>query len=37
MTVGSLNTIGVAIILEAIASGNIQAGVMFRALMDPVT
>ena len=35
MTIGSLNTIGVAIMLVAIVSGNIQARVFFRALMDP--
>ena len=37
MTIGSLNTIGVAIMQEAIVSGNIQAGAMSQALMDPVT
>ena len=35
MTIGSPNTIGVAIMLVAIVSGNIQAGAMFRALMAP--
>ena len=35
MTIGSHNTIGVAIMPVAIVSGNIQAGAMSRALMDP--
>lgn len=37
MTIGSLNIIGVAIMLAATVSGSIQAVAMSRALTDAVT
>ena len=37
MTIGSLNIIGVVIMLAATVSGSIQAVAMFQALTDAVT